>query len=213
MKRTLQLGLIISLSLVLVACKKPVAAKEAATDLVNGLIYNKDVDKIKQDFTYEGETPKKDDTPNIVADLKETFSLDDSYDAQLKEMAKSLNTNLKEKTSFKVKVVKESKGKAKIEISIIGLEELSDEQLTKTLEAELEKKMADITAETTDDQINGMVNQISVSTMAAMIKEQQPKSKATTVNLELMTDAEDKSKWVIQNEDKFVTELFEAFGQ
>lgn len=212
LKKKLQLGAILCFAFVLVACKKPESAKEATNVLVNGLIYNKEPQKINQLFTYSPPLTEKEET-NLVTELKDSFGLDSSYDEQLKAITNNQTKNLMNKTSFKTKVLKEDKGKATIKLSITGLDELDDNKLTQVLETELQKKITDISDETTDEQVTQLVNEISVNTLAMMVADQTVKSEPTIVTLKLMIDSADKGKWVIQNEETFITQLFDAFGQ
>lgn len=207
--KKIQLGLIISLALVLVGCKRPVAAKEATEEFVNGLIYQQEPEKIKATFSFEGQVDDLTQSTRL-ADLKEAVDLDAQL--QLEGLSEKETKTLIDKTSFKVKVIEETRGRAKLEVAIIGLEELNDEQLTAILEAELEKKTAHLTAETSDEQINQLINEISIEVLGVAIGNQQAKKEPKTVKLELMADPEDKSKWVIQNKDAFMIELADAFG-
>lgn len=209
--KKLQIGMMLSALLMLAGCTKPVAAKEAATDLVNGLIYAKDTEKIQDSFNLDGGLIEELPSTSVVTDLKESFGLGDEYNPQLTLFSETVTDNLNKKTSFKVKVTEETSSQAKLELLIIGLEELDDGQVTNILDAELEKKMADITAETTEEQVNKLVNDISLETLATLLANQQG-GEATTVKLTLKVDPEEKNKWVIQDKEAFVMALNQAFS-
>lgn len=211
MKQVKLLGVIVCFILVLVACKKPEPANEATKVLINGVIYNQKPGKIKQLFTYN-EPFTEHGKSTLIANLKKTFELTDSFDRQLQAIADNSEKNLITKTTFQTRLLKESKGKAKVEISVIGLDEISDDELEKMLDTELEKKMIDISDEKTEEEINHLIDEISVNTLSTLVKEQSVKNEPNVLILDLMVDSNDSNKWAIQNEEAFFVQLFEAFG-
>lgn len=211
MKKIL-LGIIISLSFILVGCVKPVAAKVAALELVDSLIYDQDVEKLNEIFILDGSVVDIEPMSDYVSDLKESFELGDEYDQQLAQLGDKVTSNLKEKTSFKVNVLEETTTRARVELTVIGLEELSEKQLSESLEIELQKKMTELTADSNEEQINQLVNDVSFEAVTRLINNQQAKTDAITVNLDLMVDLDKKDKWVIQNSDTFLDELIAAYS-
>ncbi|CAD5902893.1 DUF5105 domain-containing protein [Carnobacterium maltaromaticum] len=211
MKQIKLLGVIVCFTLVLVACKKPEPANEATNILINGVIYNQKPGEITQLFTYNEPFTEYGES-TLIANLKKSFELTDSFDKQLQVIADNLEKNLITKTSFQTRLLKESKGKAKVEISVIGLNEISDDELEKMLDTELEKKMIDISDESTEAEIHQLIDEISVNTLSMLVKEQSAKNEPNVLILDLIVDSNDSNKWAIQNEESFFIQLFEAFG-
>ena len=208
-----QLGIVISLLFVLVGCKKPVAAKDATTELVNGIIYGKDPKKLKESFVLDWEVADDDTQPKrLVRELKERFEFGEEYDAQLALLSERLVSNLNQMTSFEVTVIEETAKIAKVELAVIGLEELDDQQLSGMIESQLEPELADITAETSEAQIDQLVNEISIKTLFLLAENQEAKGDVTKVTLDLIAARDERGKWVIQNKDRFIRDLMTAFS-
>ncbi|MBP1039805.1 DUF5105 domain-containing protein [Vagococcus sp. BWB3-3] len=208
-----QLGIVISLLFVLVGCKKPVAAKDATTELVNGIIYGKDPKKLKESFVLDWEVADDDTQPKrLVRELKERFEFGEEYDAQLALLSERLVSNLNQMTSFEVTVIEETAKIAKVELAVIGLEELDDQQLSGMIESQLEPELADITAETSEAQIDQLVNEISIKTLFLLAENQETKGDVTKVTLDLIAARDERGKWVIQNKDRFIRDLMTAFS-
>lgn len=208
-----QLGIVISLLFVLVGCKKPVAAKDATTELVNGIIYGKDPKKLKESFVLDWEVADDDTQPKrLVRELKERFEFGEEYDAQLALLSERLVSNLNQMTSFEVTVIEETAKIAKVELAVIRLEELDDQQLSGMIESQLEPELADITAETSEAQIDQLVNEISIKTLFLLAENQEAKGDVTKVTLDLIAARDERGKWVIQNKDRFIRDLMTAFS-
>ncbi len=208
-----QLGIVISLLFVLVGCQKPLAAKDATTELVNGIIYGKDPKKLKESFVLDWEVADDDTQPKrLVRELKERFEFGEEYDAQLALLSERLVSNLNQMTSFEVTVIEETAKSAKVELAVIGLEELDDQQLSGMIESQLEPELADITAETSEAQIDQLVNEISIKTLFLLAENQEAKGDVTKVTLDLIAARDERGKWVIQNKDRFIRDLMTAFS-
>lgn len=208
-----QLGIVISLLFVLVGCQKPLAAKDATTELVNGIIYGKDPKKLKESFVLDWEVADDDTQPKrLVRELKERFEFGEEDDARLALLSERLVSNLNQMTSFEVTVIEETAKSAKVELAVIGLEELDDQQLSGMIESQLEPELADITAETSEAQIDQLVNEISIKTLFLLAENQEAKGDVTKVTLDLIAARDERGKWVIQNKDRFIRDLMTAFS-
>lgn len=199
--------------LILTGCQKPTDPKEAAETLVNAAIYQQDVEKVTEMFVLNEEKAEKNEAADFIKEIETLLPLDENAKTELETVFAAKEASFREQTSFKVNVLKDEKGKAELELKIIGLNALDDDILMEKLAEALDKGLKDITAETTEAEVEELVNQLSYEVLLSGLKVDREVKEAETVKLALMVDAEDKTKWMIQNEDTFMNELMKAFGE
>lgn len=199
--------------LVLAGCQKPTAPKEAGEVLVNSLIYQEDTDKLLELFVTKKATDNKPTQTDFLTEISERLTLTEKQHEELTDVYQKMEAEFHDKTDYSIKVVSEDKGRADLEIEIVGLKEQDEKKIDAELDKALDKVLEKVTAETSEKEMSDFVKQVSFEVLKTNLQAEREQKEAEVVLLSLMVDAKEKNKWVIQNEDTFINDLFTAFGE
>ncbi|MBE9389613.1 hypothetical protein [Vagococcus salmoninarum] len=197
--------------LFLSGCQKPEEARKSGELLISHLIYNQESKEFDEVFELSdlAEKSEKNDLVSLVAgDAK----LTEKQTKEVKKISEVSQKNLVDKTEYTLEVLKEESGKAELEYTIKGLAEVSDKTLEKALDKEFEKESKKLTAETTDAEVQELVTHLTLTALLRATEAQTQVTKEKKVKLTFLVDPTNKKKWLIQNQDKVISELIEAFG-
>lgn len=198
-------------TLFLSGCQKPTEARKSGELLISHLIYNQESKEFDDVFELSdlAEKPEKNDLVSLLtADAKLTEKQID----EVEKISAVSQKNLVDKTDYTLEVVKEEKGKADLEYTIKGLAEVSDKGIEKALDKEFEEASKKLTAETTDAEVQELVTDLTLTALLRATEAQTQVTKEKKVKLTFLVDPTNKKKWLIQNQDKVISELIEAFG-
>jgi hypothetical protein len=196
----------------LAGCKKAADPSEASKQLVDAIVYDKKSDILSDSFSIDKDTLFKKEKTSTLTELFSDVTLSKESQEKLSALDQTYIKKFNELTSYSVKEIKNKKGKAVIALTITGIKSLDDKELEESLDKSIDSMADKITAELTDEQINQLVTDATIDTLSELINTKLTTKEKQTINLELMLDSEDTSKWTIMNQDQFVQELIEAFG-
>lgn len=207
------------------ACNKKEAAKVSAEAFMNAEFYLKDFDQYEKSFGKK--IVESDDTAmteQLAVQLAELGLEED----ESKKAADAMFTVLQERTSYQVKVVKETQDEATIELTIKGLatdkfeaelQRLSIEKIIELVTSagienvKTEEDLRNLTSKADLDKAKQVVdefhedpkniNEIMVQAIADMEMASEPK----VVTLVLETNKERKKYWEVNDEQSVIDEI------
>ena len=228
LKKKMLIGLVMVLSVVLVACgaKRP-DAKEAAEVLVNAYVYDKDEDKLKKYFQIE--MKNKDEEIAAITESLVEAGLDEET---VLEIANTLLDKAKAETSYKVTNVKEADdGKAEVTYEVVGmslepveaavlpeverlmLEHLKENGIELSSLAELEK-IEDVEVFQKIEALFNAENFEAELTKKAIInalEKYEVTAEPTTITVTLVPDKDSKKHWDVEDLDELSRTFDVAF--
>ncbi|MBP1042060.1 DUF5105 domain-containing protein [Vagococcus sp. BWB3-3] len=224
-KKVIWAFLMVTAIVFLGACNKKEAAKVSAEAFMNAEFYLKDFDQYEKSFGKK--IVESDDTAmteQLAVQLAELGLEED----ESKKAADAMFTVLQERTSYQVKVVKETQDEATIELTIKGLatdkfeaelQRLSIEKIIELVTSagienvKTEEDLRNLTSKADLDKAKQVVdefhedpkniNEIMVQAIADMEMASEPK----VVTLVLETNKERKKYWEVNDEQRVINEI------
>lgn len=210
MKKKL-LGIIsIGLLLVIVGCKVRVPSPEESTrHFIEGLVYGGEKEEVEEYV----DCPKG--LPSYEDEIEKMFKekLPNGSKKQLDELTEKLQTKIKKKTSCEVKALKEGRKQASVEVTVIGLNLFTDEDITRVMNEQFEKVKAKLSATTSEKEATELENQLIYDSLDQLIDEIIVSENPQKITLNMKLDKKNKNKWKIVQEKEFVEKLFSAVIQ
>ncbi len=195
--------------LVLAGCKQPEDAKKAGDALIQSYIYEESTPELKAIFGIDDASMIKENQNTFVSSIQEQFP--DKSKSELEDFQQEVQKHLEKVSSYSIKVEDESSEKATLMIAVKGLDTDSG-TVNKEIEKLINQTEQKITADSSEEELNAVINEVSYKSLETMYLESPAEEKAVTVKLELEQNPDDKEKWQIVNEDIFFKNIYEAFG-
>ena len=211
-KKLITLALSVFSLFLLAGCKQAADPSEASKQLVDALVYDKKSDTLSDSFSIDKDKFFKKESTTTLTDLFSDVTLSKENQEKLAALDQTYIKKFNELTTYSVKEIKNKKGKAVVALTITGIKSLDDKELEESLDTSIDRMADQITADLTEEQINQLVTDATINTMSEFIETKLTTKEKQTINLELMLDSEDTSKWTIMNQDQFIQDLIDAFG-
>ncbi|WP_088809799.1 MULTISPECIES: DUF5105 domain-containing protein [Listeria] len=209
MKKYFFLVILGAIFLVLAGCKQPEDAKKAGDALIQSYIYEESTPELKAIFGIDDASMIKENQNTFVSSIQEQFP--DKSKSELEDFQQEVQKHLEKVSSYSIKVEDESSEKATLMIAVKGLDTDSG-TVNKEIEKLINQTEQKITADSSEEELNAVINEVSYKSLETMYLESPAEEKAVTVKLELEQNPDDKEKWQIVNEDIFFKNIYEAFG-
>ncbi|WP_255387555.1 DUF5105 domain-containing protein [Listeria sp. ILCC792] len=193
----------------LAGCKQPEDAKKAGDALIQSYIYEESTPELKAIFGIDDASMIKENQNTFVSSIQEQFP--DKSKSELEDFQQEVQKHLEKVSSYSIKVEDESSEKATLMIAVKGLDTDSG-TVNKEIEKLINQTEQKITADSSEEELNAVINEVSYKSLETMYLESPAEEKAVTVKLELEQNPDDKEKWQIVNEDIFFKNIYEAFG-
>lgn len=207
MKKLLCSILAIVLMFGMVSCtSKEATPKEATEILVNALVYKKaeDINKYKIVFNQDATEIKKQSEQDFTSGFISVSSLNVSEE-DAKQLMDTLNEQIKDKTSYKVEVVKEDKKNPELEIKVKGLD---FDKIKPALQTKIKEAIKEDPSLVKDEDETA---KFIMDTLESVIKETDVVDEEISVPVKLEPFSKNKSKWQIVDETKTIKSITNAF--
>lgn len=207
MKKLLCSILAIVLMFGMVSCtSKEATPKEATEILVNALVYKKaeDINKYKNVFNQDATEIKKQSEQDFTSGFISVSSLNVSEE-DAKQLMDTLNEQIKDKTSYKVEVVKEDKKNPELEIKVKGLD---FDKIKPALQTKIKEAIKEDPSLVKDEDETA---KFIMDTLESVIKETDVVDEEISVPVKLEPFSKNKSKWQIVDETKTIKSITNAF--
>lgn len=209
MRKGIFFSMLCAAILLLASCSQPEEADLSAKALVDSYIYQEDVPELQEIYGLDDTRIQKENENEFVTSVES--KLNGIEKEKILELNQKFIAHLKETTSYKVDVIKESNKEAVISVKVKGLD-LNDKEVQAKTDELVKNVESKITADSTDEDMKKLVNQTSFEMLEYMYLNSPAKKKETKVTLRLKRDDDNHEKWQIENETEFFEKLYAAFG-